>query len=231
MYSALLPASQQAVHATQMGPIGMSQALFCDEIDHCITLTQNGVVYLEHAGNSIVAGVRMFGKDGTGPQDLGNTGSAAPLGAVPVGLDSDATRVVSSFAMSATGNGSSFPVPAGCWIFETVVGSPSSTMLVFHSTTFSCMDARIDGDDVYFAIIGSDHCNNCGGEYPLHGLGIGRISLVDHSNFESISVGVNGIGAGPRHVRIDNDYIFAIDPAVIARIDKSELDGKHDYQQ
>jgi hypothetical protein len=230
VYSVPLPLGTD-VRATQLGGAqGTPQALFCDEIDHCIVLAGSNVAFLEHEGSQIVAGVRMFTPDGTSIFPLGDTGSIVPLGAVPVGLDSDGTRIVSSFAMSATGGGSGFPVPPGCWIFQSTAGTMDSTHLVFHTMNFSCMDARIDGNELYFAIIGSDHCQNCGGEYPLHGLGIGRVSLIDNQNFESISLGVSGVGAGPRRVRLDADYIFAIDTTVIARIDKTDLDGKHDFE-
>jgi hypothetical protein len=210
-------------------PLGGSQprSLFCDEVDHCIALTPTGVAYLEHAGPSIVAQIRVIAKDGSGsPVNLGDTGSIVSQGAVPVGLQADPTRVVSSFAMSAlAGN----KVPPGCWIFASDLAAPGTARLVLGTSRWSCMDARLDGDDIYFTIIGSDVCENCGGNSALHGLGIGRVSISDPSQFESIAIGVSGFGAGPRRLRVDSDFIFAIDPLVVARIAKTDLNGQHDF--
>jgi hypothetical protein len=204
-------------------------ALFCDEVDHCITLTPTDVAYIEHAGPTTVAQIRMIAKNGAGsPVNLGDTGNVVPIGAVPVGLHADQTRVVSSFAMSAlSGN----KLPPGCWIFASDLATPMTARPVLQTSRWSCMDARLDGDDIYFTIIGSDMCENCGGNSALHGLGIGRVSISDPMQFESIALGVSGFGAGPRRLRVDTDSIFAIDPLLVARIAKTDLAGQHDFKQ
>jgi hypothetical protein len=228
-----LPSSGGSVTGKKLGGSQSSPlSLYCDEIDHCMTLTATGVAYIEHANPGIAGQIRMVAKDGTGTEiDLGDTGGNVPNGAVPVGLQADMTRVVSAFAMSPTnGTGPQGSVLPGCWIFLSDT-TMRTTSLAFHSANLSCMDARLDPDDdhVYFTIIGNDPCENCGGGAPLHGLGIGRISLSDRADFESIALGVGGLGAGPRRLRVDTDWIFAIDPFMVARIAKGDLDGQHDF--
>lgn len=207
----------------QPAAIASSSMLECAESRHCVVTTATGVFFVTApaVGSTSFAQLHALAKATGTDTVLDFPGGGRDSNLTTVGLDSDGTTVVASFAYGPTGQ----DLRPGCWIYASQGDAPT---LVFQTTAFSCMDATIDGDSVYFAIVHGEGCD-CGPPVLIHGDGIGRVSLSDASKFESIAVKMAGIARGPRRVYVDADAIYAVDPLVIARIAKTALDGAHDF--
>jgi hypothetical protein len=149
---------------------------------------------------------------------------------VPVGIATDTAdaHVAWVVANRASSMNNAPPVSPGCWVFVQDVAT--ADVHVFASERFSCMGAAIDDTHLYFTIVHSE-VEDCGGgcTAPLHGDGIGRITL-DGQTFESIALGMHGFAAGPRRVYLDGDSLYAVDPLAIGKIAKTALDGKRDIE-
>ena len=200
--------------------------LRCEESKRCVVSTSTGVFWVAEPTSGAGAFVQLHVMPRSGGSDTAydfpTMGPSQIL--TMVGLDADDTRVVVAFSPSAFTIQTLLP---GCSIFVSEGQAPT---LAFHSDRFACMDAALDGDNVYFTIVHGEPCD-CGQPFEIHGDGIGRISLSDPTLFESIAVHMVGRNVGPRRVFVDQDGIFAVDPFSIARIDKTALDGKHDFGQ
>lgn len=207
----------------QASAIASSSMLECAESRHCVVTTGTGVFFVTApaVGSSSFAQLHALAKATGMDTVLDFPGGGRDTNMTTVGLDSDGTTVVASFAYAAVGP----DLRPGCFIYASQGDAPR---LVFQTTAFSCMDAAIDGDSVYFTIVHGEGCD-CGPAFLIHGDGIGRVSLSDPSKFESIAVKMGGIARGPRRVYVDADAIYAVDPLAIARIAKTALDGAHDF--
>ena len=204
--------------------IDSSTLLECSESRHCAVTTDTGVFFVTApgAGSTSFAQLHALAKATGTDTPLDFPGGARDGNLTLVGLDSDGTRVIAAFAYAAAGASTLRP---GCWIYASQGDAPT---LVFQTTAFSCMDATIDGDSVYFAIVHGEGCD-CGPPFLIHGDGIARVSLSDPSKLESIAVKIGGLARGPRRVYRDADAIYAVDPLAVARIAKTALDGAHDF--
>jgi hypothetical protein len=85
------------------------------------------------------------------------------------------------------------------------------------------MDAKLADGYVYFTIIGWSQRTQ-----HFFGKGIARVAIADKT-FESLDLGIQGDAAGPRRVYPSGGQLYLVDPLVMARIDASELAGKHDF--
>lgn len=148
---------------------------------------------------------------------------------VPVGIAATDGHLVWIAANRAVGVGNGLLAP-GCWIWHRNLVTNTTTML-FQTTNFSCMGTAVDDQFVYFAIVRSElPQDNCGGcTSPIHGDGIGRVSLADPANFQSVAFGTTGLGSGPRRVYLDPVSIYVVDPLVIGKLPKDFLIGRRHF--
>jgi hypothetical protein len=195
----------------------------CGELDRCMVANATTLyVMAQDPSMGQLSQLEAFPKTGGAPTTLGVLAPTPQVeNPVPVGLDADNQHVAWAMANSATMT----PINPGCEIF---VSDGTTSMGVFASKKFSCLDVAVAGDWVYFTAIGSSQCNNCGGNSSLLGLGIGRVQISNPSNFNTIGFGFTGVGQGPRRVHVVGDFVYAIDPLAVVRIPTSAFDGQND---
>lgn len=192
----------------------------CGELDRCMVANATTLFVMTSSGPQ--ATLQAFPKAGGGATQIFAVSSDDQItNPVPVGLDTDGQHVALAIANDAT---SSFPLRAGCQI---LINDGTQSTGLFYTKKWSCMDVAVAGDWVYFTIVGSSSCNNCGGNSALQGLGIGRVS-ISTQEVDTIGLGLAVQGHGPRRVHVVGDSIYAVDPFAVVRIPTSELDGKHD---
>ncbi len=205
--------------------LAVTPRFWCESVRECLVASPADLVYVQHADPAHVATIDRFPKTGTTTADQVNV--AALDGAPPAGLAADADHVAWSqsldFTQLSTIDGpTTLPAPT-CAIGAAATGAPA--MMLLQTTQFSCTDVAVDATSVYFLIVTLDYTDH---GVVVHTLGIGRIAFAD-GTFESVALGLDGFGAGPRGITTDGDSLFLIDPLLVARAAKSALDGKHDF--
>ncbi len=164
--------------------------------------------------NGDVAEVMAYPRGGTAtsigsiPGDLAND-------VVPMGLAANAGNVAFAAAVAA---GDAQP---GCWIWLSDGTNPAASVL--STTRFACSDIALDGDHVYFTIVGIDS-----DDQQLEGLGLGRVTF-DGATVETMALQLSGY-TGARRVHVDGSgKLYAIDPKVIGELAADALAGRSDF--
>jgi hypothetical protein len=194
----------------------------CTTVDRCFTGNATSLIYFERpntTGNELWR-LTMLDTASVTKTKIASISNGAE---VPAGLDANDTTIAlsTSRTCSTTSSDQTCDVNECNVSVYDIAGGTLKTLLSTHE--FGCMDAKLADGYVYFAIIGyQQHTEH------FTGLGIARVSIADKT-FESLDLGMRGDAAGPRRIYIDGGHLFVVDPLVMARIDATELDGKHDF--
>lgn len=200
---------------TASGPVA-SWLPYCQYTDRCFAAAGGSLFYFESPPNASRWQLSQLSEAGGSAVQLATAGQT---GDVPVGIDAQGTLV----AYAASTSCDNTP----CDINQCKIAVYDTAMQ--HLTTllstnqFGCTDAKLADGFVYFAIVALDQHSQ-----HLYGRGIGRVAIADRT-FESLNLGLEGDSAGPRRVYPVGDRLYLVDPLVLARIDASELAGKHDF--
>jgi hypothetical protein len=181
-----------------------------------VTMVGNAssLIYLDHVGSNTV--VRRVLKSDQTRSDI-DVSIMSP--SVPVGLAADDNRVAIAVSVDVRTGDASTKL---CAIrFHDLVGGMKQTLL--NTTQFSCIYAALDATHVYVAIVSVTDDRQ-----TLRGIGIARVK-IDDGSVESLALGIEGRGTGPRRIYLDGESMFVVDPYVIAKISKHALDGRHDF--
>ncbi|HSN25347.1 MAG TPA: hypothetical protein VLT45_03650 [Kofleriaceae bacterium] len=148
-------------------------------------------------------------------------------GQAPLGLDTDDHQIAWSTTESCVqpmGGGSFNCAMYSCnvLVYDTTAAMPKPTTLL-STQKFACVDAKLANGYVYFAIVALSTENQ-----QMIGRGIGRVAIADRT-LETLDLGIETPTAGPRRIFPVGDQLFLVDPFVLARIDASALNGKHDF--
>ena len=194
----------------------------CDTLDRCFVGNANSLVYFERpntSGNELWRLTQLTTANSQQTMISSLTNGAE----VPVGLDANDTTIAFSTGLTCMTSNENQPCDVDeCNVFAYDIATTTvKTLLSTHA--FGCMDAKLADGYVYFTIIGwNQHTQH------LFGKGVGRLSIADKT-LESLDLGIEGDAAGPRRVYPSGAQLFLVDPLVMARIDASELAGKHDF--
>ena len=186
------------------------QAVFCELMKDCLVDNATTLFAMTRADPPHVATLASIDKATATVTEVDTIEAGLANDVGPVGLAADDTRVVWTAAVDPRRG-------AGCFVFDHPLGG--TTSMVFSSTAFSCRDAALDADAIYFAIISIDDSGQ------LHGDGIGRVALAD-GTFDSVATGFVASGAGPRRIYVDGDDLYAVDPLAIGKIPKAAITGQ-----
>ncbi|MDB4959419.1 MAG: hypothetical protein JWO36_6988 [Myxococcales bacterium] len=206
-------------------PVVASANLFTDSMPEPFVGTGSALFYLETGGGT-AATLTQIDVDTAGTATA-TTHTPITLQGKPFGIAADAGHVAWSTTLdfSSFGNGAS-GAQDQCTIYARPIGSQAQPSPLLSTTKFSCLGVAVDADAVYFAIA---HVETVKSEVMIHGDGIGRIPFATPSQFESIALGIQGVGTGPRRIFLDGDDIYAIDPFEIGKLAKQALRGKADF--
>ncbi len=153
--------------------------------------------------------------------------SSSQNGQAPYGLDTDDHQIAWSTTESCVqpmGGGSFNCSINSCniFVYDTAAAMPKPTTLL-STQKFACVDAKLANGYVYFAIVALSTENQ-----QMIGRGIGRVAIADRT-VETLDLGIETPSTGPRRIFPVGDQLYLVDPFVLARIDASALDGKHDF--
>lgn len=198
----------------------------CDQPKSCLVQNSTSVFYLAYSKLRSYVG-SLPKANPTGPESVideivTNTETAES------GLAADDAHVAWSTStlfdrLPTTGTGGS------CRIFWRAASGAGTTETLLDTREFGCRDLELDGDSLYFVIVSLRRFGKSAFPRYLHGEGIGRITVSGGSiTVETLDLGITGAAAGPRRVFVRGEDLYFIDPMVVVRIAKSELDGRLD---
>lgn len=192
----------------------------------------SALFYLEHGDTGTTGSVVRIDVDAAGSASA-PVKTAITLQGRPVGLAADSGHV----AWSTTADYGAFSnstavgtITDPCSISVLDLTGSGTPELLLSTTKFACFGIAVDSEAVYFTILHSDLDPHSSGNLVLHGDGIGRISFSTRK-FESIALGMKGLGVGPRRIFLDGDKMYAVDPFAVAWILKSALDNRTDFAE
>ena len=200
----------------------------CGALDRC--LVGNSTSYTYVATNPGVDAspwqILQVPLTGTTPTKIAQAGPASG-GLAPLGLDVDDHLVAWSTTdqCNIPNGGGSFQCHmnhCNVFVYDTSAAMPAP-MTLLSTQQFACIDAKLANGYVYFAIVEVSSENQ-----QLIARGIGRVAIADRT-IETLDLGIVAPTAGPRRVYPIGDQLYLVDPFVLARIDASALDGKHDF--
>lgn len=212
--------------ASGAGAVAMpvTPRFWCDDVRTCLTATSHDLIYVQHADPAHAATVDRFPKDGLTASDEVELGV---LDHPPAGLAADEDHVAwtESYDFAQLGQIQSQTTlpPLSCTLAVAPLAGPATQLL--STSRFACGDVAVAGGDVFFLIIGLD---DSGHGVVEHTSGIGRIRIAD-GTLESVALGLEGFGAGPRGLAVDADSIYLFDPLLVARVPKSAVEGHSDF--
>jgi hypothetical protein len=194
----------------------------CSTLDRCFVGNANSLIYFERpntSGNELWRLTQLT--TANSQQTMISSLTNGPE--VPVGLDANDTTIAFATGLTCmTSNENQSCDVDECNVFAyDIATSTLKTLLSTHA--FGCMDAKLADGYVYFTIIGWSQRTQ-----HFFGKGIARVAIADKT-FESLDLGMKGDAAGPRRVYPSGAQLYVVDPLVMARIDASELAGKHDF--
>lgn len=196
--------------------------LDCNHSTRCLLHNTDWLLYLAFAQNTSSWKIARFPKAGTMASEEEVLAQPSQVnGTIPVGFHGSDANVV--WAMSRSYDQSPFPSTPRCEIMRYDLVNGVDVGPIFATDAFDCAGISLDDESVYFTIVATSD------DQHMHGLGIGRVHL-DTTSVETIRLGVFGATAGPRRVLIDDDALIVADPFTVARIPKSALDDRHDFE-
>jgi hypothetical protein len=111
----------------------------------------------------------------------------------------------------------------GCTVFASQADGPPVKIYDGHAAPFLCWGAAVDDKYAYFTTTQvTQQPNYGGGGSPptyMEGTGIGRVPLAGGA-LQTVPLS-SSRWYGPRRVKVDAQYVYAIDPSFVARVDKS----------
>jgi hypothetical protein len=197
----------------------------CTALDRCIVGNDTTFTYV---GPDPTGGTNwaILQTPLTGGTPLRVAGGAQQSPDVPFGLDVDSHEIAWSTNSTCTGNqsGGNTCQLTRCSVFtyDTTAATPKATTLL-STQQFGCIDAKLANGYVYFVIVDVSTEND-----QMIGRGIGRVSIADRS-LETLDLGITTASFGARRIFPIGNQLYLVDPFVLARIDASALDGKHDF--
>lgn len=125
-----------------------------------------------------------------------------------------------------------FPIPGiGCTISRLDLANDAKAPL-FTTTSYFCSDLALDDTHLYFTIVSAPEPDDKHGQNQpkATGIGLGRIELANPANVETVRTGSDKQQySGARRVYMHQDLLYAVDPFLVVRIDKSKFAGQHDF--
>jgi hypothetical protein len=109
----------------------------------------------------------------------------------------------------------------GCTVFASRADGAPVRIYDGHAASFLCWGAAVDSTYAYFTTTQVDQFqdNSTSSQVSMEGVGIGRVPLAGGPpQFVSLA---SPRWYGPRRLKVDSGYVYAIDPSFVARIDKS----------
>jgi hypothetical protein len=109
----------------------------------------------------------------------------------------------------------------GCTVFASQADGPPVKIYDGQDAPFLCWGAAVDDKYAYFATAQVTQQTQGGGNPPtyMEGTGIGRVPLAGGA-VQTVPLS-SPRWYGPRRVKVDSQYVYAIDPSFVARVDKS----------
>lgn len=197
----------------------------CAALDRCLVANSTSYAYVssETSGGGGTWSLLQTPLGGTTPTKIATAPQSG--GVAPLGLDIDETHVAWS-----TTDSCAQPMPGGsfncnirsCNVFVYDTGM-AMTKTLLSTQQFACVDAKLANGYVYFVIVALSAENQ-----EMIGRGIGRVAIADRT-VETLDLGIETPTTGPRRIFPIGDQLYLVDPFVLARIDASALNDKHDF--